>query len=68
VDETVTMEGPARSGDVVSRSRVTRVAREMPPADALLIPAGAKQVESHLVETQRRMQELDTLPPVRGRP
>lgn len=49
--------------DVVVRSRVTRVGRELPPPEAIAIPAGAKLIASPAVETQRRLEELEQVNP-----
>jgi hypothetical protein len=49
--------------DVVIRSRVTRVGNELPPPEAMSIPAGAKLVASPSVETQRRLEELEQFAP-----
>ena len=49
--------------DVVVRNRVTRVGRELPPPEALAIPAGAKLIASPAVETQRRLEELEQVTP-----
>ena len=60
VEQTVTYDAGGR--ELVSRNRVTRVGRELPPATLLAIPPGAKQVETKRVQTQRMLEELDTMP------
>jgi hypothetical protein len=52
----------------VSRMRITRVEHDMPPASALVIPNGAKQVTAPAVERKQLLEEIETLPPARGRP
>jgi hypothetical protein len=44
---------------VETRNVVTRVGRELPPAERMLIPPGAKLVESDAVLTLRALEELD---------
>jgi len=56
------------SKEFVSRTRITRVAHDMPPAAALVIPNGAKQVTAPAVERKQLLEEIETLPPSRGRP
>lgn len=50
---------------VTFRSTITRVGSEMPPADAMLIPPGARRVESRAAETARQLRELDQINPSR---
>ena len=52
----------------VSRMRITRVEHDMPPDTALVIPNGAKQVTAPAVERKQLLEEIETLPPSRGRP
>lgn len=60
VEQTVTYDAGGR--EVVSRNRVTRIARELPPATLLAIPPGAKQVETRRVQTRRMLDSFDTIP------
>lgn len=47
-------------GDVVeTRNVVLRVGNELPPPDLLVVPPGAKLVESDLVMSRRMLEELD---------
>jgi hypothetical protein len=60
VDQTLTYEFEGRT--VVTHNRVTRVGREEAPAEAIAIPAGARLVESPVVQMQRALDEADKLP------
>ena len=62
VEQAVTYSMGERD-QVVVRNRVTRVGNELPPPDAITIPAGAKQVPSPAVETRRRLEELERFTP-----
>jgi hypothetical protein len=54
-------------GEIVeTRNVVVRLGDEMPSADVMTIPPGAKWVESKRVATQRLLDELDR-PPVRSK-
>jgi len=44
------------------RDVVLRVGQEVPPADAVAIPAGATLVESRLIATKRMIDAIDRLP------
>jgi len=44
------------------RDVVLRVGEEVPPAEAVAIPAGAKLVESRLIQTTRMLDAIDRLP------
>lgn len=44
------------------RDVVVRVGEEVPPADLVAIPAGAKLVESRLIKTTRMIDAIDRLP------
>jgi len=44
------------------RDVVLRVGQEVPPADAVAIPAGATLVESRLIQTTRMIDAIDRLP------
>jgi len=44
------------------RDVVVRVGNEIPPADLVAIPAGAKLVESRLIKTTRMIDAIDRLP------
>lgn len=45
--------------EITFRTTVTRIGSEAPPADALIIPPAAKQVESHTTAVRRQLRELD---------
>jgi hypothetical protein len=45
--------------ELTFRTTVTRIGSEAPPADALIIPPAAKQVESHTTAVRRQLRELD---------
>jgi hypothetical protein len=45
--------------EITFRTAVTRIGSEAPPADALIIPPAAKQVESHTAAVRRQLRELD---------
>jgi hypothetical protein len=47
---------------VETRNVVTRIGSELPPAEALAIPPGAKLVESKVVAMRRHLEELDRPP------
>jgi hypothetical protein len=47
---------------VETRNVVMRIGNELPPADALAIPSGAKLVESKIVAIRRMLEELDRPP------
>jgi len=47
---------------VTSSNRVTRVGQETVPPDLITIPAGARRVESHQLETKRLADEIDSVP------
>ena len=50
-------------GEVVeSRNVVVRIGTELPPADVMTIPPGARLVESEAVAGRRLLEELDRLP------
>jgi hypothetical protein len=49
---------------VTAKNRVTRVGDELVPADLVVIPPGARLVESHVVATKRLADELDSRNPV----
>jgi hypothetical protein len=49
--------------ELILRNTILGVANRPPPAELLLIPRGAKQVESHAVTTQRLLEELDVVTP-----
>lgn len=58
IEQSVTYAAGDGEG-VVVRNRVTRIGRELPPPEAMAIPAGAKLIASPAVETQRRLEELE---------
>ncbi len=60
VDQTVTYDLNGKSTEL--RNRVTRIANELPPADVLAIPNGAKLVESAAVQTRHVLEQLDAKP------
>lgn len=66
VEQVVTYRIGAK--EIVSRSRITRVTRELPPGPALLIPNGARLVPSSTVQRKQLLDDIERLPPSRGRP
>jgi hypothetical protein len=66
VEQTVTYDAGGK--DFVSRNRVTRIARELPPPSLLAIPPGARQVETRRVQTRRMLDDLDTIPSAEPQP
>lgn len=60
LDQTVRWEVGGKV--LTSRNRVVRVGNELPPADLLAIPAGARRVDSHIVRTAREADRLDARP------
>ncbi|HXG59334.1 MAG TPA: hypothetical protein VNL91_09960 [Thermoanaerobaculia bacterium] len=57
---TYTIEGTS----ITVRNVVTSVRFEEPPQDLLLVPPGARLVESHLIRTARELEELDRIPTI----
>jgi len=66
VEQTATVRVGGK--EVVTRNRITRVGNEAPPASALVIPNGARLVESTAVQRRRLLDEIETLPAPRARP
>lgn len=60
VDQIVSFDMDGR--ELVTRNRIVRVVREAPPADAITIPPGARQVESNAVTAARTIQDLEQKP------
>lgn len=60
-DQSMTWQIDGR--ELTLRNAVIAVDNRPPPADLLLIPRGAKQIESHAVTTQRLLEELDVVKP-----
>jgi len=54
--------------DLTFRTSITRIGSEAVPADALLIPPGAKRVESRATALRRQLRELDQLAPSSASP
>ncbi|HVS33075.1 MAG TPA: hypothetical protein VMS98_16635 [Thermoanaerobaculia bacterium] len=60
-DQSMTWQIDGR--ELTLRNAIIAVDNRPPPAALLLIPRGAKQVESHAVTTQRLLKELDLVKP-----
>ena len=58
----------AMGEEIRSVNRVLRLGSELPPADLVAIPPGAREVPSALVERERLLEELDRLPSEGVRP
>jgi hypothetical protein len=54
-----TVRWDAGGETITSSNRITRVAEETAPAELIVIPAGARRVESHQLETKRLLDEID---------
>jgi hypothetical protein len=50
---------------ITSSNRVTRVAEETVPPEVIAIPAGARQIESHRIESKRLSDEIENTPAAR---
>jgi len=50
---------------ITSSNRVTRVGEETAPPELIAIPAGARRIESHQLETKRLADEIDSFPAAR---
>ena len=66
LDETITWD--VEDSRITSANVVVRVGHEVVPPDVLMIPAGAKRVESKRVALPRMIEELDRLPSAPLRP
>ena len=47
---------------ITSSNRVTRVGEETAPPELIAIPAGARRIESHQLETKPLADEIDSFP------
>jgi len=60
LEQTVTFESDGES--LRMQNRVTRVGHELPPAELVAIPPGARLVESDIILRKRMLDEVDRLP------
>jgi len=60
LEQTITYESDGES--IRIRNRVIRVGSELPPAELVAIPPGARLVESDVIRRKRMLDEIDRLP------
>ena len=57
IEQTVRWDAGGKT--ITSSNRITRVVEETAPPNLIVIPAGARRVESHQLETKRLLDEID---------
>lgn len=60
LEQSVSVETPGET--VTATNRVTRIGDEQVAPELITVPAGAKRVESRLLQAQRLAEEVDALP------